>query len=100
MTTLSASFRTTSWPGRSSDSSTFGDTFTRILRPPVKTSAVSSSPAFRTTPHPDGRRRHPVRFLLQRHDLVARFAQRRGQPLVLGGNPGKAVLGVAQPVLE
>ena len=54
MTTLSASFRTTSWPGRSPASSTFGDTFTRILRPPVKTSAVSSSHALRKTPNPEG----------------------------------------------
>ena len=54
MTTLSASFSTTSWPGRSSLSSTFGDTFTRILRPPVNTSHVSSSFAFRKTPNPDG----------------------------------------------
>ena len=54
MTTLSASFRTTSWPGRSSLSSTFGDTFTRILRPPVNTSAVSSSHALRKIPNPDG----------------------------------------------
>ncbi len=54
MTTLSASFRTTSWPGRSSLSSTFGEMFTRILRPPVNTSHVSSSFAFRKTPKPDG----------------------------------------------
>ena len=54
MTTLSASFSTTSWPGRSSASSTLGDTFTRILRPPVNTSQVSSSFACRKTPKPDG----------------------------------------------
>src|SRR5215471_17480667 len=54
MTTLSASFSTTSWPGRSVSSSTAGLTLTRILRPPVKTSAVPSSQAPRNTPKPEG----------------------------------------------
>jgi len=54
MTTLSASLSTTSWPARSSLNSTFGETFTRILRPPVNTSAVPSSHGFRKTPNPDG----------------------------------------------
>src|SRR5215475_2540754 len=54
MTTLSASFSTTSWPGRSESSSTAGLTLTRILRPPVKTSAVPSSQAPRNTPKPEG----------------------------------------------
>src|SRR5215471_19289253 len=54
MTTLSASFSTTSWPGRRVSSSTAGLTLTRILRPPVKTSAVPSSQAPRNTPKPEG----------------------------------------------
>src|ERR1700729_1139344 len=100
MTTLSASFSTTSWPGRSSASSTLGDTLTRILRPPVNTSAVSSSHAFRKTPKPGGRRPQPVHFLLERDDLVARLAQRRGQPLVLGGDAGETAFRLAQPLLQ
>src|SRR6201993_2105161 len=54
MTMFSASLSTTSWPGRSASRSTFGLTFTRILRPPVNTSAVLSSRAARNTPKPDG----------------------------------------------
>src|SRR5580704_2974495 len=54
MTMFSASLSTTSWPGRSASRSTFGLTFTRILRPPVNTSAVVSSRAARNTPKPDG----------------------------------------------
>ena len=54
MTTLRASFSTTSWPGRSFSSSTAGLTLTRIFRPPVNTSAVPSSHASRKTPNPEG----------------------------------------------
>jgi hypothetical protein len=42
-TTLSASLSMTSWPRCSSSRSTLGLTFTRSLRPPVKTSTVPSS---------------------------------------------------------
>ena len=54
ITTLRASFSTTSWPGRSFSSSTAGLTLTRIFRPPVNTSAVPSSHASRKTPNPEG----------------------------------------------
>src|SRR5690348_7412192 len=54
MTTVSDSLRTTSWPGRSSSRSTAGLTLTRILRPPVNTSAAPSSQALRKMPKPDG----------------------------------------------
>src|SRR4029078_1833522 len=37
---------------------------------------------------------------LKRDDRLARLAQGRGQPLVLGRDPGEAALGLAQPVLE
>jgi hypothetical protein len=44
----------TSWPRRSSASSTFGLTVTRSLRPPVNTSTVPSSFASMKIPNPDG----------------------------------------------
>ena len=48
-----------------------------------------------------GRRlRQPVDLLLERHDLVARLAQRLGEPLVLRGHRGQRALGVGQPLLE
>jgi hypothetical protein len=54
ITTFRASLSTTSWPGRSSSSSMLGLTLTRILRPPVNTSALPSGPADRNTPKPLG----------------------------------------------
>ncbi len=53
-TTFSASFSMTSWPRLSSATSTFGVTLTRSLRPPVKTSTVSSSLLLRKVPNPVG----------------------------------------------
>ena len=52
--------------------------------------------------HAETRRRlgQPVDFLLERHDLVARFAERVGQPLVLAGHGGQAGLRLTQPLLE
>ena len=100
MTTLRASFSTTSWPGRSLSSSTAGLTLTRIFRPPVNTSAVPSSQASRNTPKPDGGWASRSNFLLERHDLVACLAQRIGQPLILAGDRGQAGLGLTQALLE
>src|SRR5215471_17094375 len=54
MTTVSDSFSTTSWPGLSASMSTAGLTLTRILRPPVNTSAAPSSQRLRKMPKPDG----------------------------------------------
>ena len=53
-TTVSASLRRTCWPRCSVSTSTVGDTATRIRRPPVNTSTVSSGPAVRKTPYPLG----------------------------------------------
>ncbi len=53
-TTFIASLSMTSWPRRSSSSSTLGLTATRSLRPPVKMSTVSSSLRPRKTPKPAG----------------------------------------------
>ena len=100
MTTFSASFSTTSWPGRSSSSSTLGLTLTRILRPPVKTSAVPSSVAGRKIAEAARRLRQPVDLFLQRDDLVACLAQRSGEALVLAGDATQVRLGLAQPLLE
>jgi hypothetical protein len=49
-TTFIASLSMTSWPMRRSSPSTFGDTDTRSLRPPVKTSTVPSSCRVRKMP--------------------------------------------------
>ena len=53
-TTLSASLSMTSWPRTRVSISTLGLTFTRSLRPPVKTSMESSSLRFRKVPKPAG----------------------------------------------
>ena len=42
----------------------------------------------------------PVHFLFQRHDLVARLAQRVGHPLVLPVDGRQPRLGLAEPLLE
>ena len=48
-----------------------------------------------------GRRlRQPVHFFLQRDDLVTCLTQCGGQPLILGGDPAQASLGLTQPVLK
>ena len=49
-TTVSASFSRTVWPLRSKAVSTAGDTATRMRRPEVKTSTVSSGNRARKTP--------------------------------------------------
>jgi hypothetical protein len=49
---------------------------------------------------PGRRLGQPVHFFLQRHDLVARLPQRRGQPLILRGDPVEAAFGLVQPVFE
>ena len=53
-TTLRASLSMTSWPRTRSSRSTVGLTFTRSLRPPVKTSIESSSLRPRKVPKPAG----------------------------------------------
>jgi hypothetical protein len=53
-TTLSASFRITSAPRRRPETSSSGAAFTRILRPPVKTSTEPSSFCARNTPNVAG----------------------------------------------
>ena len=49
---------------------------------------------------PGGRLGQPVNFLLERHDLVARFAERIGQPLVLARDRSHAGFGLTQALLE
>ena len=100
MTTFSASLSTTSWPGRSSSRSTLGLTLTRILRPPVKTSAVPSSRGLQEDAEAARRLGQPVDLFLERDDLVARLAQRAGEPLVLASDGREVRLGLAQPLLE
>ena len=52
--------------------------------------------------HAESRRRlgQPVDFLLERHDLVARLAERVGQPLILARDRSQAGFGLTQALLE
>ena len=99
-TTLSASLSMTSWPRRSSSSSTLGLTFTRSLRPPVKMSAVPSSFAVQEDAEAGRRLGEPVDLFLEGHDLVAGLTERVGEPLVLGGHAGQVGLQLDDPLFE
>ena len=99
-TTLSASLSMTSWPRRSSSSSTLGLTFTRSLRPPVKMSAVPSSLRLQEDTEAGRRLCEPVDLLLEGHDLVAGLAERVGEPLVLCGHAGQVGLQLDDPLFE
>ena len=99
-TTLRASLSMTSWPRSRSSTSTFGLTLTRSLRPPVKTSTVSSSLRAEEGAEAGRRLREPVDLFLQRHDLVAGLAQGGRRALVLRGQRREGRLGLGEPLLE
>ena len=90
----------TSWPRCSSSSSTPGLTFTRSLRPPVKTSTVPSSLRCEEDAVAGRRLRQPVDLLLEGHDLVAGLLEGRHEPLVLPGDRGQTVPAPRQPLFE
>ena len=99
ITTLSASLSMTSWPGFRSSMSILGLTLTRILRPPVKTSAVPSSQADRKTPKPDGgcASRSTSSFSAT---IWSRPRAACRQAVVLPGDTGKAGLSLTQPLFQ
>jgi hypothetical protein len=51
-------------------------------------------------PEPGRRLGQPVHFFLERKDLITRFAQSGGEPLILPGDAREACLGFAQPLLQ
>ena len=83
MTTLSASFSTTSWPGRSCGQLDVREHVHPHLAAPGE--HVTGVVLVRLQEDAEAGRQlgQPVHFLLQRDDLVARLPQGRGQPLVL-----------------
>jgi hypothetical protein len=99
MTTLSASFRTFLTGTQLGELDVRGDVHPHLAAAGEHVAGVVLVRVQEDT-EPGRRLGQPVHFFLQRHDLIARLAQRRRQPLVLGGNPGEVPLGLAQPVLE